>query len=1592
MWILWASKAAMSATLTVGPGLGYSTIGAAASSAVSGDEILVDPGLYEESLDLAGKDLTIRSTDGSAVTTIVPAVGAVAIAWDQGEGGVLEGFTLRPSESRAVTIDGGAPLLIAVVVDGGGGTTVDGGGIYVVGGSPTFQDVRIDGASGSRGGGLYVGAGAVLTIDELTIASTTATWGGALFVDDATVVGSGLVAQDAYADYSGGALYLDAGTVDLLDVAITGASGDLTWGVGAYLRAGSSLILEDLAITGGVATSHPLGYDGGAVWLDGTSSLQLTDGVLDDNTAFGGGAIATAGGDVTLDRISMNRNVALERGGGLKAASSAVVTCLQCTFQGNDAADGGAVRLASSAQLIDVDSTFLTNVASGDGGAVHADGALRVDLAGSVFQSNTASGAGGAVYANAVTAGLTLDAARLESNVSLGAGGGGVWAGTNTPVVAVSTQFERNEADNGAGGGLAVSSTTGTDVELFGVTLEANAANAGGGVWLDGVGELTLEDSAFLRNLSTTDGGALLVDGIGGVEAVRTLWHANVASGRGGAVLEDGTTSGSRYRACSFTENVALRGGGLALWQSAEGEVINDTFVGNRGTLDGAHVHVEDGTVRLVNVIAALGTDGGGIWGDATAAAGSDLFFDLVWQNAGGNWAGSFVAPPINSGNLEADPLLRAVSVDGDETDDDLRLAYGSPAIDAGDPSLFDVDGSSSDIGAWGGPEAPRIDADGDGSFAHADCDDDDASRFPGAVEIPYDGLDQDCDGVDLTDLDGDGYEGGPDGDDCDDGVASTHPGALDVFYDGVDADCDGLSDYDADLDGYDHDGFGGTDCDDTDPDVSPGDTEIWYDGLDQDCSGGSDFDRDGDGRDTDLWGGDDCDDADASVFPGAPEICDFKDNNCNGDVDDDPVDPHTWWIDNDGDGYGHPALWDLACSPGPGLADNGADCDDDDPQVNPAELEVWYDGVDQDCDGRDDDRDEDGFLLVDDCDDQRAEAYPGADELRNGLDDDCDGLAEDVDRDEDGLIDWDEWQLQTDPLDPDSDGDSVTDGEEVPDPTVAPDQDGDGVIDPLDDDDDGDFIPTRTERAVDVDGDDRPDRDVDHDGVSNHLDRDTDADGFDDELEGVADRDGDGLPDYADYQGPLVGGGCSEGRASLGVFLLPLLWRRRRRSVLAAALVVPGAAQAQAEQGLDAHSFDARGAMDADPRAGVRLAQGGQGSAGVVAAVIVDQANRPLVERLPAGPDPLVRHLTTANVLLSVAPTDGVRLEAALPVHALGLGTAGRFTTMGDLRVGGAVTALSRKDARPGISLLPSFWIPTGAEGRYVGHPTVAGGAMVAISQRIKRVGWTLDVGARLSPVRDLALRRQQAGPGPVGGFGVHWAATDGVTLLAELAVEGSSGLTDLPLEPSVGIKARNRKGGFFTLGASAGITDQPGVPAWRLSLGGGAGPKVAPTTVHVVEAVPEHEPHVVEIRRTGPVLAELIDDRIVLYEQVFFKEGEAALLSKSGAVLQAVSDVLTENLDIQYLLIEGHTNHNGSRSYNYGLSEDRADAVASWLVQHGIDRTRLITEGYGFDRPLLPSFAPDAEIVNRRVEFVVVRPDEEADETTVPDQVDLD
>ena len=75
------------------------------------------------------------------------------------------------------------------------------------------------------------------------------------------------------------------------------------------------------------------------------------------------------------------------------------------------------------------------------------------------------------------------------------------------------------------------------------------------------------------------------------------------------------------------------------------------------------------------------------------------------------------------------------------------------------------------------------------------------------------------------------------------------------------------------------------------------------------------------------------------------------------------------------------------------------------------------------------------------------------------------------------------------------------------------------------------------------------------------------------------------------------------------------------------------------------------------------------------------------------------------------------------------------------------------------------------------------------------------------------------------------------------------------------------------------------------------------------------------------------------------------------------------------RYLLVEGHTDSQGSDSYNQGLSQRRADAVRDYIVQRGYPADHIQARGKGEANPIADNASPEGRANNRRVEIVIER-----------------
>jgi len=1005
-------SSAFAATLNVGTSGDYVSISAAVSAASVGDTIIIAAGDYPECVDLGGEELTLIGADTGLTTVNGVGCATGAFSLDTDSDVVIKNMTIKNTGQSAIVVDAGELEMEYVTVLDSGSLT-------------PYQN----------GGGIYANNGASIEISNSTFQGNSGDVGGGIYLDSAsTLQATSVIFLNNHGQLGGGIGLKNNSSLDLHNCEFDG-------NVASYNGYGKGGAIYGFNI--GVVIDHDSSYDtntaityGGAISVDNSSTpggelyifdSEFTGNYLQVNPSSGGAIYAYKLDAFTVEGSTFTTNDAYLYGGALFISEiTNPVTVDDCDFVDNwvDAKQGGAISVVRFVNATISSSTFSNNTAGEAGGGVAVNDSSSLTIEDSTFTGNqnfsTQYAYGGGVFIFDEDAGvetLTVTGSTFSSNIS-SLGGGGLYAGGLADVTVSSSVFEQNTAGN----------------------IENTTLHAGGGGFFVDLESLTVSNTTACANLADYGGGFA-------VQNVTTAtWNNN-----------------------TIQENIANEdGGGVWFINHSAVDFMNNTLVGNIAENEGGGGFFDEASaVTFTNNIVAYGSSraadppsGGGVYAkDATSASTTTVTYSDFYGNTPSNTGGYFAFSTSDNGNLTAVPGFIEYSQDGDCGNDDLTLAVGSTLVNAGDPSLIDPDGTTSDIGAYGGAGSTVYDSDGDGYYNTVDCNDEDDTVYPGAMEL-CNGLDNDCDGqIDIgagdgltwyPDGDQDGYGSGDNGEsycsapegyvsnslDCDDQNATVFPDA-DEYCDGLDNDCDDQIDEDGALNIF-----------------------TWYADNDQDGYGDlSNSEQSCDELIGYVSNGEDCDDSDADVYPGAAEHCDGEDDDCDGVIDEeDAVDVTTWYVDEDGDGFGVLSTTMQSCGQPQGYSGSFDDCDDTDANTNPG-ADEQCDGRDNDCDDETDedqpedattwhlDLDGDGYGAVEsenvpgcvlfpasqpdeivcatvisceqvqhyesnntDCDDEDSAINPNGVEQCDGADNDCDGQT-----DEDTAVDITEWFIDAD-------------------------------------------------------------------------------------------------------------------------------------------------------------------------------------------------------------------------------------------------------------------------------------------------------------------------------------------------------------------------------------------------------------------------------------------------------------------------------------------------------------------------------------------------------------------------------------------------
>ncbi len=110
------------------------------------------------------------------------------------------------------------------------------------------------------------------------------------------------------------------------------------------------------------------------------------------------------------------------------------------------------------------------------------------------------------------------------------------------------------------------------------------------------------------------------------------------------------------------------------------------------------------------------------------------------------------------------------------------------------------------------------------------------------------------------------------------------------------------------------------------------------------------------------------------------------------------------------------------------------------------------------------------------------------------------------------------------------------------------------------------------------------------------------------------------------------------------------------------------------------------------------------------------------------------------------------------------------------------------------------------------------------------------------------------------------------------------------------------------------------------------------------------------------------------IVLPNIFFDTDSFRLKTNSFAELDKIVDFLNQHQNIK-IEISGHTDNSGSETYNKQLSEKRAKAVYTYLIQKNINQSQLTFIGYGSTRPIASNETTEGKAMNRRTELKIIQ-----------------
>lgn len=386
------------------------------------------------------------------------------------------------------------------------------------------------------------------------------------------------------------------------------------------------------------------------------------------------------------------------------------------------------------------------------------------------------------------------------------------------------------------------------------------------------------------------------------------------------------------------------------------------------------------------------------------------------------------------------------------------------------------------------------------------------------------------------------------------------------------------------------------------------------------------------------------------------------------------------------------------------------------------------------------------------------------------------------------------------------------------------------------------------------------------------------------------------------------------------------------------------------------------------------------------------DYANRPLQfvgqGSLVGQRQSIIDHIVTANPMGAIGLTDWMAVGMNMPIVIYNwyysdnpttdpTGDEDFGTDMGDVELLLKFRLLDIEKYKVGVAFIPHITLPTGNPEKYTGNGVVTGGGTLAVDFKpLERLELALNVGAifreGFTRTYTFSLGGGATATDTIAvddmvtfGAAANFKVTKQFQVIGEAF--GSTSITDFlekrstPFEGGGGGRYYFGDSGFaMSAGGTIGFLDGIGKPRFRTFVG-----------LNWYSPTPEPCPVCKTVVKQNRTIIK--ENRIILWGKIFFDTDKATIKPVSFPVLDDVADVIRVNSDIKLVEVQGHTDWRGSDDYNLKLSQRRAESAVKYLIDKGVDPSKLRAVGYGETQPIAANNTAEGMSQNRRTEFII-------------------